>query len=233
MAPQFDAVLRDRPLLGLVTMFGAGLVTSLTPCVYPMIPIVAGVLGGAGTQERSRRRTILLTLTYALGLSLVYASLGLLAGLTGSLFGGVSSNRWAYFGVGNLLLVFGLALLDAFSVPVPGRVLAWASRFGGGSFPAVFAMGATSGLVAAPCGAPAFAAALTFVTATQSATLGFLYLLVFSLGMTALLVVTGLISGLAGTLPKSGPWTIWIKRAAGAVLVGMAEYYFIQMGKVS
>jgi thiol:disulfide interchange protein DsbD len=233
MALQFDVVLRDRPLLGLGTMFGAGLLTSFLPCVYPMIPIAAGVLGGAGAAERSRRRTIGFTLTYALGVALVYASLGLLAGLTGSLFGAVSSNRWAYFAVGNLLLLFGLAMLDVFPLIVPGGLLTWASRFGATSYPAVFAMGATSGLVAAPCGAPAYAAALTFVAATRSAVWGFLYLFVFSLGMTALLVATGLISGLAGTLPRSGRWTAWIKRGAGLVLLGMAEYYFIQMGKVS
>jgi thiol:disulfide interchange protein DsbD len=233
MAPQLDAVLSQQPVLGLAAMFGAGLVTSLAPCVYPMIPIVAGVLGGSGAAERSRRRTIGYTLTYILGLALVYASLGLLAGLTGSLFGGVSSNRWAYFTVGNLLLLFALAMLDVIPVNVPNRVLAWARRFGGGSYAGVFAMGATSGLVAAPCGAPAFAAALTFVTVTGSAVWGFAYLFVFSLGMTAMLAAVGLMAGLGGALPRSGPWTQWIKRGAGVVLLGMAEYYFIQMGKVS
>lgn len=233
MALPLDAVLRDQPLLALVSMFGAGLVTSLTPCVYPMIPIVAGVLGGTVEPDRPRRRTIGLTLTYATGLALVYASLGLLAGLTGSLFGAVSSNRWAYFAAGNLLLLFALAMLDLFPIVVPGRILAWAGRFGGGSYSGALIMGATSGLVAAPCGAPAFAAALTFVTVTQSGVLGFLYLFVFSMGMTALLVATGLLSGFAGALPRSGPWTLWIKRGAGVVLLGMAEYYFIQMGKVS
>ncbi|HXW97340.1 MAG TPA: cytochrome c biogenesis protein CcdA [Gemmatimonadales bacterium] len=233
MALQLDVVLRDRPLWGLVSMFAAGLVTSLTPCVYPMIPIVAGVLGGAGAVERTRARAIGYTLTYVLGLALVYASLGLLAGLTGSLFGAVSSNRWAYFTVGNLLLIFALAMLDVFPVSVPSRVLNWAGRFGGGSYLGVFAMGATSGLVAAPCGAPAFAAALTFVTATRSAVLGFLYLFVFSIGMSALLVATGLLSGFAGALPSGGRWTVWVKRAAGVVLLAMAEYYFIQMGRVS
>ncbi len=230
---QLDVALREQHLIGLVTMFGAGLVTSLTPCVYPMIPIVAGVLGGAGAAERSRARTIGFTLTYVLGLALVYSSLGLAAGLTGSLFGSVSSNRWAYFAVGNLLLLFALALLDVFPVTVPSRLLNWANRFGGRSYGGVFAMGATSGLVAAPCGAPAFAAALTFVSTTKSAGWGFAYLFVFSLGMTALLVGVGLISGLAGALPRSGAWTVWIKRLAGMVLLGMAEYYFIQMGKVS
>jgi len=94
-------------------------------------------------------------------------------------------------------------------------------------------MGATSGLVAAPCGAPAFAAALTFVSATGSAVLGFAYLFVFSLGMTALLVAVGLLAGYGVQLPRGGQWTVWIKRASGVVLLGMAEYYFIQMGKVS
>jgi thiol:disulfide interchange protein DsbD len=230
---QLDLALKEQHLAALATMFGAGLVTSLTPCIYPMIPIVAGVLGGAGAAERSRARTVGFTLTYVLGLALVYASLGLLAGLSGSLFGAVSSNRWAYFAVGNLLLVFALAMLDVIPVTVPSGVMAWAQRIGGRSYPGIFAMGATSGLVAAPCGAPAFAAALTFVSTTQSAGWGFTYLFVFSLGMTALLVAVGLVSGLAGTLPRSGSWTIWIKRASGVVLLGMAEYYFIQMGKVS
>ena len=233
MALQIDVLLRDQPLLGAATMFGAGLATSLTPCVYPMIPIVAGVLGGAGVAGRSRARTVGYTLVYALGLALVYALLGLLAGMTGSLFGAVSSNRWAYFGVGNLLLIFALAMLDVLPVAVPSRVLTWAGGFKGGSPAGVFVMGATSGLVAAPCGAPGFAAALTFVAATRSPALGFLYLFVFSLGMSALLIATGLVAGTAGALPRSGRWTTWIKRGAGVVLLAMAEYYFIQMGKVS
>lgn len=226
-------LLTDSPLAALATMFLAGLVTSLTPCVYPMIPVVAGVLGGAGSAGRSRGQTVAFTLTYAFGLALVYASLGLVAGMTGSLFGTIGSSPWAYFAMGNLLLVFGLAMLDVFPVNAPGRLVAWAGRFGGGSYGGAFAMGATSGLVAAPCGAPAFAAALTFVTATGSAFLGFWYLFVFSLGMTALLIVIGLGAGLGARLPRSGRWTTWIKRAAGVILIAMAEYYFIQMGTVS
>ena len=228
-----DTTLRDRPLVALPILFVAGLATSLTPCVYPMIPITAGILGGAGAQARSRARTLTLTLTYVTGLALVYSSLGLLAGLTGSLFGTVSSNPWAYFVMGNLLLLFGLALLDVFTFRAPGPLLAWAGRVSGGSLGGVFLLGATSGLVAAPCGAPAFAAVLTFVGATRSGLLGFLYLFTFSLGMTALLVAIGLSSGLLGALPRSGPWLVWLKRAGGVLLLGMAEYYFIQMGKVA
>src|SRR5262245_35142610 len=133
MLVPLDQALRDHPLLAIPALFGAGLVTSLTPCVYPMIPITAGLLGGAGARERSRSRTILYSVLYALGLALVYASLGLLAGLSGSIFGTVSSNPWAYFIMGNLLLLFGLAMLDVFSVSAPSALLQWASKLTGRS----------------------------------------------------------------------------------------------------
>lgn len=227
-----ESTLQHQPLTALVVLFGAGLATSLTPCVYPMIPITAGILGGTGSIGRSRARTAVLTAAYVLGLALVYSALGLLAGLTGTLFGAISSNPWAYFVMGNLLLVFGLALLDVFTVSAPARLAAWAGGLAGNSVGGVFLLGATSGLVAAPCGAPAFAAVLTFVSTTGSAWLGFLYLFVFSLGLTALLIAVGLFSGSLAALPRSGSWTLWIKRAGGVLLLGMAEYYFIKMGTV-
>ena len=220
------------PLQALPVLFGAGLVTSLNPCIYPMIPITIGILGGAGAETRSRRKTVAYTLLYALGLALVYALLGLLAGLTGTLFGSVSSNRWAYLFMANLLLLAGLALLDVFPVALPKRIVAWASRFGSRSAGSVFLMGATSGLVAAPCGAPAFAAVLTFVGQARSAGLGFLYLMVFSLGMTALLIAVGLSAGTLAALPRPGRWMGWVKKAAGVVILGMAEYYLIKAGQV-
>jgi thiol:disulfide interchange protein DsbD len=86
--------------------------------------------------------------------------------------------------------------------------------------------------VAAPCGAPAFAAVLTFVSTTGSAWLGFIYLFVFSLGLTALLVVVGLFSGGLAALPRAGRWMVAIKRAGGVLLLAMAEYYFVRMGTV-
>jgi thiol:disulfide interchange protein DsbD len=227
-----SGALHDRPLLALATLFGAGLLTSLTPCVYPMIPITAGIIGGSATAGGSRSRTIGLTFTYVAGLALFYAFLGLLAGLSGSLFGTVSANPWARFAIGNLLLVFGLAMLDVIPINLPGRLAAWAGSLGGGSYPAVFLLGATSGIVAAPCGAPAFAAVLTWVATTRSGLLGFLYLFVFSMGMTALLVAVGLFSGSMARLPRSGRWMVYIKRAGGIIMLAMAEYYFIQMGMV-
>jgi len=227
-----ETALRDEPLVAVPLLFGAGVATSLTPCIYPMIPITAGILGGAGATGRSRGRTAVMTLAYVSGLALVYSLLGLLAGLTGTLFGTVSSNPWAYFTMANLLLVFGLAMLDVVPVAAPRRLVAWAGRLAGDSVGGVFAMGAASGLVAAPCGAPAFAAVLTFVAATGSAALGLLYLLAFSLGLTALLVVVGLSSGTLASLPQAGRWTAWVKRAGGVLLIAMAEYYLVKMGGV-
>jgi cytochrome c-type biogenesis protein len=226
------SMLQQNPPLALATLFGAGLLTSLTPCVYPMIPITAGVIAGTAGAQPTRSRVVLLTLTYVAGLALLYATLGLIAGLSGTLFGTVSANPWARLAIGNLLLIFGLAMLDVFPVSAPQRLTAWAAGLGGGSYPGVFLLGATSGIVAAPCGAPAFAAVLTWVSTTGSAVLGFVYLFVFSLGMTALLVVVGVSSGVLAKLPRSGAWMLWIKRAAGVLLLLMAQYYFVQAGMV-
>ena len=218
--------------ISLPALFAAGVATSLTPCIYPMIPITAGVLGGAGAAGRSRRRTVIVTGLYVLGLATVYAALGLVAGLTGTLFGSISANRWAYFAFGNLLLLAALAMLDVIPVKAPTRVVAWAARLGADSLPGAFLMGATSGLVAAPCGAPAFVAVLTWVAATQNAVWGFISLFVFSLGMTTVLVVVGLVSGSLAALPRGGTWLIWVKRVAALVMLAMAEFYFVKAGQV-
>lgn len=222
--------LAASPLMAIATLFGAGVLTSLTPCVYPMIPITASVISGSTAGSTSRARTIGLTITYAIGLATLYAILGLVAGLTGELFGSVSANPWALLAIGNLLLIFGLFMLDVLPVPIPRKLMELAGRQGGGSYGAVFLLGATSGIVAAPCGAPAFAVVLTWVAATKAGLMGFVYLFAFSLGMTALLVVVGIFSGSLAMLPRSGAWMVWIKRFAAVVMFAMAEYYFWQAG---
>ncbi len=228
MAPDLS-----RPLLALPLLFGAGVLTSLTPCIYPMIPITVALVGGESAGTRSRWRPFALTLSYASGLALVYAALGVLAGLTGTLFGSVSTNPWLLFAMGNLLLIFALVMLDALPVPIPERLLRRATEAGrSGGLAGAFAMGAASGLVAAPCGAPVMAAVLTWVGTTKSATLGFLYLFDFSLGMCALLIVVGTFSGALARLPRSGAWMIWVKRLFALVMLGAAEYYFVTMGQV-
>jgi len=93
-------------------------------------------------------------------------------------------------------------------------------------------MGAMSGLVAAPCGAPVMAAVLTWVSTTGSAALGFPYLFAFSVGMCSLLVAVGLSSGLVSRLPRAGAWMLWVKRGFAVIMIGVAEYYLIEMGKL-
>ena len=224
--------LQNNPLAAIATLFGAGVLSSALPCIWPMIPITASVIGGTRANDAPRSRVVGLTLTYVLGMALLYATLGLVAGLTGQLFGTISANKWVLFAVGNIMLLCGLAMLDVIPVAAPQRLLAWAGSLGGGSYPAVFLLGATSGIVAAPCGAPAFAAVLTWVATTRSAVLGFVYLFVFSLGMCAVLVGVGLSSGLLARLPRAGRWMVVLKKAAGVILLGVAEYYFVRMGTV-
>jgi thiol:disulfide interchange protein DsbD len=222
--------LSASPVLALATLFGAGVLTSLTPCIYPMIPITVSIITGTSREDQSRARTVALTLTYVTGLATLYAFLGMLAGLSGTLFGTVSSSPWALLAIGNLLLLFGLVMFDVLPMPMPERLMRWAGRQEGGSYGAVFLLGATSGIVAAPCGAPAFAVVLTWVAATEAGLMGFVYLFVFSLGMTALLVVVGIFSGALAALPRSGRWLVWMKRVAAVIMLAMAEYYFIQAG---
>jgi thiol:disulfide interchange protein DsbD len=226
----FSETLSGSPLLAIATLFGAGLLTSLTPCIYPMIPITVSVITGTAREDQGKLRTLGLTLTYVVGMATLYALLGLAAGLTGTLFGTVSASPWAFLGIGNLLLLFSLFMLDVFPLPVPKRLMHWAADREGGSYGAVFVLGATSGVVAAPCGAPAFAVVLTWVAASQAGMMGFIYLFAFSLGMTAILVLVGLFSGALAALPRSGKWMVWTKKAAGILMIAVAQYYFVKAG---
>jgi thiol:disulfide interchange protein DsbD len=232
--------LSQNPFAAIPVLFAAGVLTSLTPCIYPMIPITAAIVGGgqttgigdAGT-ARPRGRVVLLTLAYVVGLALAYSALGLLAGLTGTMFGAVSTNPWLYLAMANVLVLAALAMLDVIPVRLPGGVLQRAATAGsGGRAAGAFVMGAMSGLVAAPCSAPVMALVLTWVTTTQSAVLGFVYLFAFSLGMCALLVAIGLSAGAVSRLPRAGTWMVWVKRVFALLMLGVAEWYLIEMGKL-
>jgi thiol:disulfide interchange protein len=137
--------LSDNPALALGLLFVGGVLTSLTPCIYPMIPITAAIVGGsqAGVAPGTRRfRPIALALVYALGLSLVYASLGLFAGLSGTLFGTVSSNPWLYFAMANMLILAALSMLDVFPIRMPSWILNRATAAGtGGTYSGALVMG--------------------------------------------------------------------------------------------
>lgn len=233
----------SQPLVAIPALFLGGVLTSLNPCIYPMIPITAAIVGGqeigsvkgapGAPGAPSRWRPVLLTLTYVLGLAVLYSVLGVIAGMTGTLFGSVSTNPWLYFVMANLLILAALMMFDVLPVPIPQSLIERASRAGtAGRFSGAFIMGAVSGLVAAPCGAPIMAAVLTWVTTTKSGMLGFVYLFSFSVGMCALLVLVGISSGTLARLPRSGAWMSWVKRGFGIVMLGAAQYYLIKMGQL-
>jgi len=230
-----SAQLSSSPLTALPVLFIAGVLTSLTPCIYPMIPITAAIVGGnsVGDGARPRSQTALLTFSYVFGLAAAYASLGLVAGLSGTMFGSVSTNPWLYFTMANLLIIASLAMLDVIPVRLPTSLVTRAATAGkAGSLSGALVMGAASGLVAAPCSAPVMAAVLTWVTATKSGVLGFIYLFVFSLGMCTLLVIVGLFSGTLARLPRAGEWMVWVKRLFALIMLAVAEYYLAQMGQL-
>jgi thiol:disulfide interchange protein DsbD len=228
------AQLSSSPVLSIGLLFAAGVLTSLTPCIYPMIPITAAIVGGSQKRPGATRwQPIGLSLVYALGLALVYAALGLVAGMTGTLFGTISSNPWLYFAMANLLILAALSMLDVFPIRVPSWILNRASAAGtGGTYSGALVMGGMSGLVAAPCSAPVMAAVLTWVTTTKSAGMGFVYLFAFSLGMCTLLIAIGASSGFLARMPRAGAWMVWVKRIFALAMIGVAEYYLMKMGQL-
>jgi thiol:disulfide interchange protein DsbD len=224
--------LSANPLLVAGAVFVAGVATSLTPCLYPMIPITVSIVG-TGENSMSRWHRLGLIAVYVVGLAAAYAALGLFAGLTGTMFGSVSTNPWLQFAMGNVMLASAAMMADVIPVPIPLWLRTRAATAGGGGrVTGVLVMGLVSGLVAAPCGAPVMAAILTWVAATRSAILGFTYLLAFSVGMCSLLVVAALATDTTLRLPRAGPWMLWVKRAFALILLGVAEYYFVQMGSL-
>lgn len=227
----FAAHLSDHPIAAIALAFGGGVLASLSPCLYPMIPITVAIIGGTG--ETTRRGRFALALVYVAGLALVYSALGLLAGLTGTLFGEVSTSPWLSLVMANMLIAAALMTADLIAVPIPDAFHRRAATVGtGGRVGGAFAMGAASGLVVAPCGAPVLAGILTWVTTTHSAGRGFVYLFAFSLGMCALLLVFALIADTALRLPRPGAWMLRVRQAFALVLLGVAEYYLITMGQL-
>jgi thiol:disulfide interchange protein DsbD len=223
--------LSSSPLLGLSLAFGGGLLASLSPCLYPMIPVTLSIV--AGNRAGARWQRIGLSLAYVAGLAAAYSALGLIAGVTGTLFGSISTNPWLYFAMANVMIISAAMMADVIPVPIPVALQQRAASMGtGGRAGGAFVMGSVSGLVAAPCGAPVLAGILTWVTTTGSAALGFLYLLAFSLGMCALLLTLAILTDAALSLPRPGRWMTGVKRLGAIILLGVAEYYLISMGQL-
>ena len=203
--------------------FLAGVMVSLTPCVFPLIPITTAAIAGANV-DGSRRRGVFLSVIYVKGLALTYALLAVIAALTGKVFGSIQSSPIFLFVIGLLLLFFALAMLDIVSInafkffAVIKPKSAWA----------VFVMGAASGFMIGPCTAPALGAFLMYVASKQNVVYGAALLFTFAYGVGSTLILAGIVGGVFAGWPKAGVWMVWIKRVCGLVLLGFAVYYFLR-----
>jgi len=204
--------------LGLI--FVGGLLTALTPCVYPLIPITIAVFGAR--QSQSRARSVALTLVYILGIALMFTSLGIAAAMTGRAFGTVLGNPWVVSGLAVLFLVFAASMFGAFDFQLPAALQQKLAGVGKAGFAGAFLMGLAAGVVAAPCTGPVLSGVLVHVAATQNVPLGAALLFTYSLGLG---VPFFLIGALSLSLPKSGAWMEAVKSIFGIALVALAVIY--------
>lgn len=223
----FDAIvkgLENPSVLSIPIAYLGGVLASLTPCVYPMIPIVLGIIGASSINKKTAGIT--LSVSYALGLSIVYAALGIFASMTGRFFGEVATSPWSYLLFGNLCLILGFWMMEWINIPFFSAGSASGRRGHAGAF----LTGMFSGIVAAPCTSPVLAGLLIYISTTKNVILGGSMMFAFSLGMTTLLIAIGIFSGIAKSLPKPGKWMVWVKRVLALALFGFGQYFLMKAG---
>ncbi len=209
----------------LLFVFLAGFLTSLTPCIFPMIPITLAVLG-RGSSGRSRMQNFSISLSYVLGLSVTYSLLGLLAASTGAIFGSFFNSPFFLTALVILFFALSLSMYGAFELQTPlflqKRLQSKSSNRG---LFGAFLAGLFAGLVASPCVGPVLVGILAFVAKTQDLFMGFTLLFVFSLGLGSLFIILGLTNHASRYLPKSGPWLESVKFFFGTIMLAVALYY--------
>ncbi len=217
-APQAPAP-RQGLLLGLLLVFLAGLGASLTPCVYPMIPITMAIIGTKGS---GKGRGFLLSLSLVLGMAVTYTALGVFAAMSGATFGSFAQKPAFLIPVSVLFALFALSLFGVFELDLPqglkARLQGDGPRKG---FGGAFIMGLVLGPLAAPCVGPIVASVLVGIAQQGQVFLGGLQLFVFSLGMGVLFMAVGTFSS---ALPRSGDWLTQLKHIMGVVVLGFAAW---------
>jgi thiol:disulfide interchange protein DsbD len=210
-------------LLTILSFFGFGLLLAFTPCVFPMIPILSGIIVGQGTQVTTRRAFVL-SLVYVLAMALTYTVAGVLAGLFGSNLQATFQNPWILGSFAALFVLLSLSMFGLYDLQVPNwaqsRINAASNSQKSGSLTGVAIMGFLSALIVGPCVAAPLAGALIYIGQTGDAVLGGAALFALSLGMGAPLLLIGTSAG--KLLPKAGPWMNPIKAVFGVLLIGVA-----------
>lgn len=222
----FSKVARNNIPLAILVAILFGFLSSLTPCVYPIIPITIAYIGSRAS-GKSRLSGFVLSLFFVLGLALVYSTLGVISSLLGVSFGSLTQKPAVGLFVALVFLLLGLSMMGLFEISMPSR---WSGKIEaekrkGKGYLGAFFIGALSGLVASPCIGPLLLAILVIVASIGSAFLGFIYLFAFALGMGILFILIGTFSGLLSSLPKSGGWMDFVKIIFGAMIIAAAFYF--------
>ena len=203
--------------------FGAGLLLALTPCVFPMIPILSGIIVGRGRQI-THAHAFLLSLAYVLGMAVTYAIVGVAAGYSGSLLSNALQTPWVLGGFAALFVLLALSMFGLYELQLPAalqsRLSDTSNRLHGGHLSGVFAMGALSAIIMGPCVAAPLAGALLYISQTHDAVLGGTALFVLALGMGVPLLLIGTSAGTL--LPKAGPWMEGVKKFFGVTMLALA-----------
>ncbi|HVN71666.1 MAG TPA: cytochrome c biogenesis protein CcdA [Desulfomonilia bacterium] len=224
-----DTYLKGSMILAYAATYIGGVLVSFTPCMYPLMPITVSFIGSHN--KGSRFEGFVLSLLYVLGTSLTYTVLGSIAGLTGSFFGAVQTSPWTNLVVANVFILMGLSMLDVFIIPLPRlfmrELFATQKK---GLLGALF-LGIASGIVMSPCSAPVLAVLLGYVATKQNVVIGMSLLFVYAFGMGTLLIILGTFTALLTSIPKSGPWMVWIQKTFGLIFIVMGEYFLITAGK--
>ena len=214
--------------LDYIAVFWGGVLVSFSPCVYPLVPITLSFIGlEAGA---SRLKGLFLSLVYVLGLAITYSFLGLIASLTGKLFGEISTHPVSFLIIGNACIIAGLTFLDVITINFAGIHMLNKVK-GRGRYVSALLLGAASGLVAGPCTAPALGTILIYVASRQNLLYGASLLFVFAYGMGFLLILVGTFSAVLVNLPKSGEWLTRVKKICGFILIAIGEYFLIRAGR--
>ena len=224
-----DLLARRGWVITLVVVFLGGLALNLTPCVYPMIAITVSYFGG---QTRTVGVAFRQSLVYFMGVTLTYSVLGLVAALTGGLFGALLQNGWVLVSIAALLAALALSMFGLYEIQPPQFLLQRATGLSArAGYLGVFFLGTTVGVIAAPCLAPVRVALLAYVGQRGDPWLGWWLFFVLACGLGLPYVVLGTFSGLLTRLPKSGMWMVWVKRIFGVVLIGAAAWVLMPLWK--
>ena len=177
----FTEALARGPVYAALAALAGGFVVSLTPCVYPMVAVTVSVFGAR--QAKSRWEGAALSAAFVLGIVAMFVPLGVVAGLTGSIFGAVLQNRWVVVAMALLFLTLAASLFGAFELALPAALTNRLATMGGIGYRGAFLLGLACGLIASPCTGPVLTGILAWIAKTKSAGLGALAMGAFALGL--------------------------------------------------